>query len=268
MKLMGKNVLLTGAAGGIGARLAQELTKRGARVALVGRNADALAQLHARITDSGGEAVVVTADLLETSQLGELVARCNDTLGGIDLLINVAGQLSFRPFEEEDPAVLEGIIRLNLVTPMLLTRALLAQLRERGGRIINIGSTFGAIGFAWFSAYSASKFGLRGFSEALRRELEGSGVGVSYIAPRAVRTPFNTGAIYRMAEAVGMHMDEPEWVVKQIVTAIETDSLETHLGFPEKLFARINAVLPRLVDAALRKRNRAMEAFAKGVDQG
>jgi short-subunit dehydrogenase len=259
--------MLTGAGGGIGARLAQALAERGARVALVGRDANALAQVQAQIKHGRGEAVVVSADLLETSRLDEVVARCRDALGGIDLLINVAGQLSFCPFDEEDPAVLERIIRLNLITPMLLTRALLPQLRERGGRIVNIGSTFGAIGFAWFSAYSASKFGLRGFSEALRRELEGSGVGVSYIAPRAVRTPFNTAAIYRMAEAVGMHMDEPAWVVKRIVTAIESDISETHLGFPERLFARINAVLPRLVDAALRKQNRAMEAFARGVDQ-
>jgi len=268
MNLQGKNVLLTGAAGGIGANLAQMLATRGARVALVGRNRESLAQLQAQIADQGGTAVVITADLLETTRLGEIARRCQDSLGPVDLLINVAGQLSFRPFDEEDPAVLEQIIRLNLITPMLLSHALLPQLRQRRGRIVNIGSTFGSIGFAWFSAYSASKFGLRGFSEALRRELKDSGVGVSYIAPRAVRTPFNTGAVYRMAEAVKMNMDEPERVAKQIVAAIESETSERHLGFPEKLFARINAILPRLVDGALRKQNRSMEAFARERQPG
>lgn len=263
MNLQGKNVLLTGAAGGIGAKLAQILAARGARVALVGRNNESLAQLQAQIADLGGTAVVITADLLQTARLHEIASRCLESLGPVDLLINVAGQLSFRPFDEEDPAVLEQIIRLNLITPMLLSRSLLPQMRQQQGRIVNIGSTFGSIGFAWFSAYSASKFGLRGFSEALRRELEDSGVGVTYIAPRAVRTPFNTGPVYRMAEAVKMNLDEPERVAEQIVAAIEAEAQERHLGFPEKLFARINAVLPRLVDGALRKQNRIMESFAR-----
>lgn len=260
MQLEGKRILLTGAAGGIGALLAEALSQRGARVALVDRNAEALESIRKGL---GGKAEAIPADLLDTPRLGEVVERACRALGGLDLLINVAGLLSFRPLDEEDPAVLERIIRLNLTTPLLLTREALPHLREGGGRVVNIGSTFGAIGFAWFAAYSASKFGLRGLSEALRRELNGTGVGVTYIAPRAVRTKLNTGAIYRMAEAVGMNMDEPEWVVERIIAAIERDAEEVHLGFPEKLFARINALLPRLVDMALRKQNRLMEPFAR-----
>jgi short-subunit dehydrogenase len=263
MKLDGKRILLTGAAGGIGALLAEALIRRGARVALVDRNGEALAALAERLATHGGIGHAIPADLLDTPRLGEVVERARRALGGLDLLINVAGLLSFSPLEEEDPAVLERIVRLNLTTPLLLTREALPHLRAGGGRVVNIGSTFGAIGFAWFAAYSASKFGLRGLSEALRRELDGSGVGVTYVAPRAVRTKLNTGAIYRMADRVGMSMDEPEWVAQRIVAAIEGDAKEVHLGFPEKLFARINGLLPRLVDAALRKQNRAMEPFAR-----
>ena len=85
--------------------------------------------------------------------------------------------MSFRPFSEEDPTVIERIVRLNTLVPMLLTRQLLPQLLSQGsGRIVNVGSTFGSIAFAWFATYSTSKFGLRGFSEALRRELADSGV--------------------------------------------------------------------------------------------
>ena len=194
----------------------------------------------------------------------QAVDALRDLLGGVDLLINCAGLLSFRPFAEEDPAVLERIVQLNLVTPMLLVRQLLPAMLERGsGRIVNVGSTFGSIGFAWFAAYSASKFGLRGFSESLRRELEGTGVGVTYVAPRAVKTSLNTGAVYRMAEATKMNMDEPAWVAAGIVAAIEEDAKDVYLGFPEKFFARLNSFLPRLVDGGLRKQNRVMEPFAR-----
>ncbi len=264
MKLQGKRVLLTGAAGGIGVLVAKELAERGAAIALVDRNAEALAATAEKVAKRGGESIAISADLLDTATLKDVVLQTNRALGGIDLLINVAGLLSFNPFVEEDPGTLERILRLNLMAPMLLSREVLPYLQDcEAGRIVNVGSTFGAIGFAWFTAYSASKFGLRGFSEALRRELAGTSVDVLYIAPRAVRTKLNTGAIYRMAEAVGMNMDDPAWVAEKIVRAIESDAKEVHLGFPEKLFARINAFLPRLVDAALHKQNRVMEAFAR-----
>jgi short-subunit dehydrogenase len=172
--------------------------------------------------------------------------------------------MSFRPFAEEEPATLERLLQLNLVVPMLLARQVLPRLLAQGqGRIVNIGSTFGSIGFAWFAAYSASKFGLRGLSEALRRELEGTGVGVTYVAPRAVKTPLNTGAVYRMAEVTKMNMDDPEWVAERIVQAIESDAKDVYLGFPEKLFARLNGFLPRLIDGGLRKQNALMAPFAR-----
>lgn len=172
--------------------------------------------------------------------------------------------MSFRPFAEEDPAVLERIVQTNLIAPMAMTRQVLPEMLARGsGRIVNVGSTFGSIGFAWFAAYSASKFGLRGLSEALRRELEGSGVGVTYVAPRAVKTGFNSDAVYSMAEATGMKMDEPVWVAANIIAAIERDAKEVYLGFPEKFFARLNGLLPRLVDGGLRKQNRTMAHFAR-----
>jgi short-subunit dehydrogenase len=132
------------------------------------------------------------------------------------------------------------------------------------GLIVNLGSIFGSIGFAWFASYSASKYALRGFSEALRRELHGTGVDVCYIAPRAVKTGLNSEAVYRMADATGMQMDTPEWVAKQIVRAIAGNSKDVYLGFPESLFVRINALLPRLVDLSLRGRNRKMLEFAQG----
>jgi len=264
MKLQGTRVLLTGAAGGIGSALAEQLLARGARVGLIERTEAELKTLLARLQASGGEVHAVSADLLDPAAREQAVSQLHGLLDGVDLLINCAGLLSFRPFAEEDPAVLERIVQLNLVTPMLLVRQLLPGMLERGsGRIVNVGSTFGSIGFAWFAAYSASKFGLRGLSESLRRELEGTGVGITYVAPRAVKTSLNTGAVYRMAEATKMNMDEPEWVAFKVLEAIEADAKDVYLGFPEKLFARLNGFLPRLVDGGLRKQNQIMEPFAR-----
>lgn len=159
--------------------------------------------------------------------------------------------------------------RLNLVVPMLLARIILPGLVAAGtGRIVNVGSTFGSIAFPWFAVYSASKFGLRGFSQALRRELAGSGVGVTYVAPRAARTRLNTGAVYRMAEAVKMRLDEPRWVAGRVVEAIERERDEVYLGWPESLFVRVNALLPGLVDRALRRQTRQMEPFALEGGEG
>lgn len=266
MNLQGARVLLTGAAGGIGSAVAEELARKGASLALLGRSGGDLEPQVERLRAGGRVVHGIGADLLDGAAREAAVTRSDELLGGVDVLVNCAGAASFRSFADESPAALERLVQLNLVAPMLLTRQLLPRMLARGsGRIVNVGSTFGSIGFAWFAAYSASKFGLRGFSEALRRELDGTGVGVTYVAPRAVKTPFNSGAVYRMAEATGMHMDEPAWVAERVVAAIEADAKDVHLGMPERIFARLNGFLPRLVDSGLRKQNRMMEPFARGT---
>jgi short-subunit dehydrogenase len=266
MQLKDARILLTGANGGIGSALADRLAAVGARLALLGRerNAAEAACERLRAAHPGATADAFGVDLLDHASRESAVAEAAERLGGIDVLINCAGLMSFRPFAEEDPLKLERVMQLNLVVPALLVRQVLPPMLARGnGRIVNVGSTFGSIGFAWFTAYSASKFGLRGLSESLRRELEGSGVGVTYVAPRAVKTPLNTDAVYRMAKVTRMRMDDPAWVAQRIVEAIERDSKDVYLGFPEKFFARLNSFLPRLVDGGLRKQNALMAPFAR-----
>ncbi|MCU7917336.1 MAG: SDR family oxidoreductase [Candidatus Thiodiazotropha sp. (ex Epidulcina cf. delphinae)] len=264
MKLEGARILLTGAAGGIGMEVARTLSAGGASLALLGRDRERLEGLADSLRKDSRQVLTQAVDLLDAEARNAAVAHVNEQFGGVDVLINNAGMASFRPFTEEQPEVIEQIHQLNTLVPMQLTRQLLPDMIRRGsGRIVNVGSTFGSIAFAWFAAYSASKFALRGFSEALRRELQGTGVDVAYIAPRAVRTRFNTSAVYRMAEAVKMNMDEPDWVAKRIADSIRKDRKEVYLGFPESLFVRVNALLPRLVDGAMRKQNAKMMEFAK-----
>ena len=141
---------------------------------------------------------------------------------------------------------------VNLVAPVLLTQAILPAMKSQGyGHIVNVGSTFGSINFAHFVTYSSTKSGLKGFSEALRREIDDLGIHVTYVAPRAVKTPLNTEKIMQLAEMTKMNMDSPEYVAEKIIQAIIHKKKDAYIGFPESLFVRINAVMPRLVDRAL-----------------
>ena len=259
MILKDKRIILTGAAGGMGSILAGELVKRGVKLAMVDANADALQSL---ADDLSGDVYPVSADLSSAEGCANVVEVCQKHLGQVDLLINLAGLNSFASFAEEEPSRIELMMRVNVLAPMLLTRALLPSfLAQNSGKIVNVGSVFGSIGFAWFATYSASKFALRGFSEALRRELADTDVQVAYIAPRAVKTPMNNDAVMQMGEATGMNTDEPNAIVEKIIQAIEADKKDCYFGFPESLFVRVNALFPRLVDKALAGQNKIAKTF-------
>ncbi len=147
---------------------------------------------------------------------------------------------------------------------MALSRVVLPVMLAQGaGQIVNIGSMFGSIGFAYFTTYSASQFGLRGFSEALRRELADTNVSVTYVSPRAVKTPINTSTIMKMNAATKTTMDEPDVTAAKILQAIEMGRKEAYLVFPESLFARLNGIWPSLVDTGTRAQNRIARTFAE-----
>ena len=263
MQLESKRILITGAGGGIGKRLATLIADRSARLGLLDRAPvfDSLTQ-----TASGlpAECIVIEADITSVEGRRGAVQQMNKAFGGIDVLINLAGILDFSLFEEADPSMIARILQVNVEAPMLLIREILPQLTAQGsGRIVNIGSMFGSIAFPCFAAYSASKFALRGFSQALRRELSGTGVGVTYVSPRAVNTAFNPQVIHHMAERGMMRMDNAHWVATRIVRAIEQDRKEVYLGFPESLFARINGLLPQLIDKFIDKQVPALIEFTR-----
>jgi len=261
-----KRIILTGAAGGIASLLAQKLDAAGARLCLTDINAEALQSVQKSLL-SGTEQQTVVADIGKAEDRARIVEQTLDRFGGIDLLINAAGINPFGVYADQDDALIQKTVEINLLGPMLLTRAVLpTMLAQDSGQIVNIGSTFGSIGFAWFSAYSASKFALRGFSQALRRELRETGIKVTYIAPRAVRTAINSPAVYDMAKAIKMNMDEPERVAEQIMTTIRKRDKERYLGFPESLFVRINALFPGIVDRATRKQNSTARKYAEQVN--
>jgi len=150
-----------------------------------------------------------------------------------------------------------------VLAPLHLCRGLLAHLRSLPEAcILNTGSVFGSIGYPGYAVYSASKFAVRGFTEALRRELSDTNVKVHYVAPRATRTGINTSAVERMNEELGVAMDPPELVARAVCDMVDGGRVEAVLGWPEKFFARVNGVLPRLVDGALRKQLPIIRRYA------
>jgi short-subunit dehydrogenase len=264
MKLESQRIAVTGAGGGIGRELCTQLAMRGARLCLIDRTPEIAESI---IPESGGpptDTLCLQADITRPEERERVVKTVSQAWGGIDILVNLAGVMDFVRFDEEDPGVIQRLLQVNVEAPLQLTRCLLPRMIEqRHGRIVNIGSMFGSIGFPCFAAYSASKFALRGFSQALRRELAGSGVGVTYVSPRAVRTPFNPPVMHRMAELGLMHMDNPQKVARKIVAAIENNRDEAYIGFPENIFARLNALLPGVVGRAIARQVPALIAFTK-----
>jgi len=239
MSLQGQHIVVTGCAGGIGSLLCQELLEQRTKVTVVDR-AESLPF----------NAALVRGDLSTLEGVADIAGQLQSK--HVDILVNLAGIQYFGPCEEQSPQQTALLYAVNLLAPVLLTQALLPQMKIRGhGQIVNVGSIFGSINFAHFATYSSSKAGLRGFSEALRREVRADGITVTYIAPRAVNTPLNTEKILEFGRMTKMKLDEPKWVAKQIAKAIAERRKDVFLGFPEKLLVRLNAMAPRVVDQVL-----------------
>lgn len=185
-ELSGYSVLLTGATGGVGRVLAERLARGGAELVLIGRAAEALEELAARL---GASAIV--GDLTDGEFVASLRGRVLDALGEApDVLVNNAGGFELAPFAETEPSAFERVLAVNLQAPFRLTRAWLPDMLARGsGHIVNIGSVAGRKAFPGNAAYCASKYGLRGLHEVLVEELVGTGVKVTWIEPSAVDTP-------------------------------------------------------------------------------
>lgn len=264
MKLTNARVLLTGAAGGIGSAIAGELLARGAEVLLVDMNEAALRRLVDGPLAAHAAQVDVHAGNLtraeDRARLAEVAARWR---GGINVLVNNAGVSHFRLLDEQPAEEVDLAVAVNLQAPIHLCRLLLPHLkRQPAAQILNTGSVFGGIGYAAYAVYSATKFGIRGFTEALRRELADTAVQVHYLAPRATRTGINTAAVEQMNGELKVAMDPPTVVAAAACDMLEAGTPEAVVGWPEKFFVRLNALVPRLVDGSLRKQLPVIRRYA------
>jgi len=263
MQLKNKRILLTGATGGIGKHIALLLAHKGANLALVGRDTNKLQELANEINNKGGNAKTLIADF-ELAGTAEQVAReAHQKLGGIDILINNAAILDFIQFEDQSPQRIAQMIQTNVTAPIQLAHAVLPIFKTAGqGHFVMIGSILGSLGFPYYASYCASKFAVHGFSQALRRELVDTNIGVSYIAPRGVNTSMNDATTLAMLAKTGGNLDEPEKVAAIVVKALEQEKQEVFIGQPETFFAWLNGVAPKIVNVGLKKQARLAKEFA------
>lgn len=247
MQLNNARILLTGATGGLGQALARQLAAAGAKVLLAGRDTARLAAITATLGDGHSS---VRADLTRPEGIAAAVGAAREF--GVNVLINNAGIGGFGLYETQGWDEIDALLATNLAAPMRLTHALLPWLKSRPqAAVVNIGSTFGSLPFAGFAAYSAAKAGLRGFSQALRRELADTQVAVIHLAPRAIDTSLNSEAVNALNRALHNRSDSTEAVARQVVGALARGYGEHHFGFPERFFAWLNGVAPSLIDRGL-----------------
>ncbi|MEU5537735.1 SDR family NAD(P)-dependent oxidoreductase [Streptomyces sp. NPDC020362] len=198
-RLEGTVALVTGASSGIGHATALELAREGASVALVGRREDRLTDLAADIANAGGKALVVPADITTAQAAAEAVERTVENLGRLDTLVNNAGLMLLGPAPSADLNDWRRMIDINLMGLMYTAHAAVPHLVKAAAEaprqvadIVNIGSLAGRNAYAMSAVYSATKFGVGAFSEALRQELARQHVRVSVVEPGSVDTELRT----------------------------------------------------------------------------
>lgn len=271
MDISNKTIVLIGATGGIGRAFAKALAATGAQLLLVARNQNQLDALTKQLVVdnlqnklSGKKHLWLSADITTGEGRQSIINKANDI--GADLLINNAGISQFDALNNITEADFQTALDINLMAPICLTRAFLQPMPSEVGSskaktVVNVGSALGSIGLPFYSSYCASKFGLRGFTESLQRELALSEDNILYLAPRATQTAINSEAVNAMNKKLGNGVDSPEAVAAALIAQLSSDSKRVGVGWPEKLFARINGLLPELVDKALSKQLTTMRQF-------
>jgi NAD(P)-dependent dehydrogenase (short-subunit alcohol dehydrogenase family) len=232
-------IIVTGASSGIGRATADRLGRAGNTIVLTARRAPELAEVARRIESNGGAALVVPADVRDPGTPDELVSRALAVTGRIDALVNNAG-VGGSPSVLADEAQVDAMLDVNLRAPIRLMRAVVPTMRAQGaGSIINIGSVAGEIGLA--GVYSATKFALRGLTDSVRRELAGTGIGVTLIEPGYIATPFNTRK----------NLPGPEIVAAAVDSALRRPRRRMVLPIKYRAAMAVAAALPSLADRAL-----------------
>ncbi len=226
--LKGKVAIVTGPAKGMGAAITLALAREGVDLCLAGRDMAAVAPVTKQVLGMGRKAIEVQCDVTEPAQIEAMVKKALDAFGGrIDILVNVAGGRG--PLEttawETTPEQFDQIVELNMKGCYLTMRAVTPTMqKQRSGKIVNIGGTFGLRGRALRMAYSASKWGLRGITKAFALELGPYNVNVNNVCPGMVDGPRFRKVCEEMSKRLGISMEEAmrkhaeEYALKRVST--------------------------------------------------
>jgi len=250
MPVAGDTVLITGAGSGIGRALALEASKRGMKLALVGRRREALEETRRQLP-STSECLIIPGDVTVPDDRQLIRRSVVEAWGRLTLLINNAGVVTAGRLSSLRDDDLDRLMATNLSAPIALTRDLLPLLCAGApARVVNVGSLVGDIAMPLFCAYSASKFGLRGFSNGLRRELKPLRIGVTYAAPRGAETPAASAAA-QFLEPFGMRLDSTASIAVGLWRAIDRGADNQYPRTRERLFVLVERLWPSLITGTL-----------------
>lgn len=251
-------VLITGASSGIGAALALELAGDKARLVLNGRRLENLQKLADQVRAAGGQAVLSPGDVTETNVRQAAIQAAQEHFGGLDVLINNAGVSAWGAFHEASEERLRRIMEVNFFAMAELTRAALPLLV--GGcspLVVNIGSILGHRGIPLQSEYCASKFAVRGWSEAIRPELRRIGVDVLVVSPGSTESEFFEHLLEKTAEMPWRRRAVPAaYVARRVARAMRSGRHEIIPSGPGRLLVWLNRLCPRAVDGWMERYTR------------
>jgi len=239
-------VVITGGGRGIGRATALEFAAEGATCVLAGRRMDALHTAVQECRDAGGRGEAVHCDVVKDEDLQRLVGHTIATYGRIDVLVNNAGVLAGGRLDEIDREDIGRIVGVNVWAPMRLAQLALPHMREaKRGTIVNVSSVAGRIGVPYYAAYSASKFAMRGFSEALRREVRPDGIHVVGVYPGGTATDMLENIDF---DRIGMSIATAEQVARAIRNGVRWHIPEVFVGLTDAMMSGFNEFLPWGVD--------------------
>jgi short-subunit dehydrogenase len=257
----GSRILITGASQGIGRALADAAARQGGRVLAVARSEQLLQEVAEQVQAGGAVLETVCADITHPEDRRLMVEAALEHFGGLDILVNNAGIGATGHFAEVSPERLRKIMEVNFFGLTETTRAFLPLLKK-GTRpaIVNISSIAGKRGIPARSEYSASKFAVQGFSEALRAELAKDGIDVLVICPGLTQTNFSHNMLEQKARLQMDHMRgmTADQVARATLRAIERGKNELCLTFQGKLMVFVSRFFPRLADRIAARRVRSL----------
>ena len=251
-QLKGKNIVITGASGGIGAEIARLCAAKGANLVLLARSLDKLQELQSELQQRYPVTIsIYQLDVSDTDQVAEVFGRIFEEIHDIDILVNNAGFGVFREAHEATMDQIKGMFNVNVIGLMACTSMVLPKMRERHfGHIINIASQAGKIATPKSSVYSATKHAVLGYTNSLRMEVSDYNVQVTSVNPGPVATNFFTIAdeLGTYVKNVQRFMLKPEYVASKVVGSMLTKTREINLPRWMNMGSVVYVLFPRLFE--------------------